>query len=198
MAFSSTSSTRKARRKEAREQKKAAKRAKNLKDSKKTSKKNNNNSEDKNGTAVADKKRKAAAAASAKPERSPGKKARRTNTPRDPYAGLPPEVAAAMREDDNEIADLERKLGLASGDNKNRLNNEYAKKECFGEDFGNFLDDLDLLVKRVISGTDDDNDAAAASDDGSHDDSGDSDDDEDSVSSVDTSESEQVEKTATE
>ena len=67
----------------------------------------------------------------------------------DPYAHLDPAMAAAMRRDDDEIADLERKLGMSQPKEKERLKREYAKLECYGDDFGDFLDDLDDLVRRV-------------------------------------------------
>jgi nucleolar MIF4G domain-containing protein 1 len=66
----------------------------------------------------------------------------------------------ALRRDDEEIAALERKLGLTNnkvaGDanqQKNRLYKEYAKLECYGDDFGEFLEDLDGMVDRVINGS---------------------------------------------
>lgn len=148
MSFSSTSATRKARRKEEREQKKQKNRAKHGG--------NNSNAESNNKAAVEEspKKRKA----DPKPQRSPGKKSKRSSTsntrtisaPRGDYANLPPEVAAAMRRDDDEIADLEAKLGLSEGA-RSRLNREYATKECFGEDFGAFLSGLDDLCKQILT-----------------------------------------------
>ena len=70
----------------------------------------------------------------------------------DPYAHLDPDVAAALRRDDEEIAELEAKLSLGSKKEKTRLNKEYAKLECYGDDFGDFLDDLDTIVNRVTDG----------------------------------------------
>ena len=68
----------------------------------------------------------------------------------DPYANLPSDVAAAMRRDDEEIAALEAKMGLSSSKDKSRLYREYAKLECYGDDFGTFLDDVDSMVMRVV------------------------------------------------
>jgi len=68
----------------------------------------------------------------------------------DPYSGLDPDVAAAMRNDDQEIAEMEAKLGLRGGSKqKQRLKREYAKLEGFGEDFGDFLESLDTLARRI-------------------------------------------------
>lgn len=198
MSFSSTSVARKARRREEREQKKQKKRAAH----------NNNNNNKKNTAAsVVDDNKKAAAevappqkrksSESNKPERSPGKKAKRSSSSntspaaavssytlqdhsRDPYSNLPPEVAAAMRRDDDEIADLEVKLGL-SQHGRDRLNSEYAKKECFGEDFGSFLSGLDDLCKQILTSPPQEYSE-----------------DEGSCSSEYTSESESIEKSATE
>lgn len=64
-----------------------------------------------------------------------------------PYESLDPVVAAAMRRDDKEIERLEKELGM----NKKRLNREYATEEGFGDDFGDFLDDVDAMVERVTS-----------------------------------------------
>jgi hypothetical protein len=191
MSFCVTSSARKARRKNEREQKKQNKRANKEKNSTKTSKNSSNNNEDPSKESS---KRKAVPP---NPERSLGKKARRSpsfHSSNDPYANLPPEVAAAMRRDDDEIADLEVKLGLSGGRNSNgksRLNEEYSKRECFGDDFGSFLDDLDGLVQRVIAPT-----TTTASNDNDSDSSS----DEDTSSSVteNTSDSDTVEKDAAE
>ena len=69
----------------------------------------------------------------------------------DPYIGLDPMTASALRNDDAEIKFLESKLGL-SGDSKAKmkLKKEYAKLEGFGDDFGDFLDDLDGIVGDVL------------------------------------------------
>ena len=205
MSFCVTSSARKARRKQEREQKKQKKQKGNPSQGKNKSKDeptttNNNNSD-------LSSKRKASPT---KSERSLGKKARRSpsfHISNDPYASLPPDVAAALRRDDDEIADLESKLGLSGGggrDGKSRLNQDYAKKECFGDDFGSFLDDLDGLIQRVIASptttttttTSTTTEAAAASDESSDD----SEDNEDAShgDTENTSDSENVEKYAAE
>jgi nucleolar MIF4G domain-containing protein 1 len=75
----------------------------------------------------------------------------------DPYAGLSPDVAAALRREDAEIADLEAKLGLKSSTTsekeKKRLNKEYAKLEGYGDDFGDFLQGLDNIGRGRGSGS---------------------------------------------
>jgi len=77
----------------------------------------------------------------------------------DPYANLPADVAEAMRRDDEEIAALEAKMGLnGSTKEKNRLYKEYAKEECYGDDFGDFLDSVDSMVMRVVRGGGEDDD----------------------------------------
>lgn len=60
-------------------------------------------------------------------------------------------TAALLRQEDEEIAALESKLGLADKKEKARLHREYAKLECYGDDFGDFLDDLDTMVQRISS-----------------------------------------------
>jgi nucleolar MIF4G domain-containing protein 1 len=87
---------------------------------------------------------------------SPSSKKRKSSASSLPYAHLDPDVAAAMRRDDQEIADLEAKLGRE----KSRLHREYAKLECYGDDFGEFLDRLDDLVERVVVQNDDSDDSA--------------------------------------
>ena len=60
---------------------------------------------------------------------------------------------SAIRRDEEEIAELEAKLGLKKNKkSKDKLNKEYAKLEGFGDDFGDFLDDLDDMVLRVQRG----------------------------------------------
>jgi nucleolar MIF4G domain-containing protein 1 len=74
----------------------------------------------------------------------------------DNYLNLGSDVAELMRKDDEEIAFLEEMLGTKK--EKKRLYREYAKMECYGEDFGEFLDDVDELVKRVVTKTSDSKD----------------------------------------
>ena len=164
MTFSSTASTRKARRKEERAAKKQNKRAKHSLVHKNPGSANNKNSPKRDTDAATT----AQKTAKQPPARSPGKKAQRTPSsllslppPRDIYAHLPSEVAAAMKRDDDEIKALEAKLGLGGNNNnkakpkkdshKNRLNSEYSKEEAFGENFGSFLDDLDDMVGRILA-----------------------------------------------
>ncbi|KAL3780943.1 hypothetical protein ACHAWO_003983 [Cyclotella atomus] len=71
------------------------------------------------------------------------------------YDNLDEETALAFRNDDAEIADLESKLGLSTDDKKSKkkLNKEFAKSfSGYGEDFGDFLDELDSLAYRVGMG----------------------------------------------
>merc|ERR1711971_1347190 len=64
-------------------------------------------------------------------------------------------TALAFRSDDAEIAALEEKLGLASSSkSKKKLNKEFASTFMgYGEDFGDFLDDLDQLGEKVGTGS---------------------------------------------
>jgi len=59
----------------------------------------------------------------------------------------------AIRRDDMEIAELEKKLGITGTSKKSKkklkLNEEYAKLEGYGDDFGDFLDDLDSMMTRL-------------------------------------------------
>ena len=68
----------------------------------------------------------------------------------DPYEGLDTGIVSALRSDDAEIEELERKLGLSNSKNKSKLKKEYAKLEGFGDDFGDFLDGLDGIVDKVL------------------------------------------------
>mmetsp|Transcript_16262 Transcript_16262/g.23220 ORF Transcript_16262/g.23220 Transcript_16262/m.23220 type:complete len:810 (-) Transcript_16262:258-2687(-) len=65
------------------------------------------------------------------------------------YRDFDEETAAALRADDEEIARLEKKLGIVSSNSKDRsldkLNREYAKLEGYGDDFGDFLVGLDSI-----------------------------------------------------
>ncbi|KAL7436794.1 hypothetical protein ACHAXH_005981 [Discostella pseudostelligera] len=106
----------------------------------------------------------------------------------DAYAHLDEDTALALRNDDAEIAALEEKLGL-SGSSKARkkLNKEFASTFMgYGEDFGDFLDELDLLSDKVgITRRGDENDSmqsdnsvnSANRDDESNSDDSDSEDD---------------------
>lgn len=72
----------------------------------------------------------------------------------DRYKHLDPSLAEAMKRDDDEIAELEKKLGFGNGSqkkksSKDKLNKEYSKLEGYGDDFGDFLDDLDDMVLRL-------------------------------------------------
>lgn len=80
---------------------------------------------------------------------SPHKKSSSQRKKHDPYAGMDPDLAAAMRRDDEEIAALQAKLGLRDKKQKDRLSKEYAKLEGYGDDFGEFLDDLEGMVRRI-------------------------------------------------
>ncbi|GKY95417.1 hypothetical protein MPSEU_000503200 [Mayamaea pseudoterrestris] len=82
----------------------------------------------------------------------------------DPYAHLDPATAAALRRDDEEIAYLERNLGMTNKKQKQRLGKEFAKLEGYGDDFGDFLDDLDGLVGRIARDTGSDCDDASDGD----------------------------------
>mmetsp|Transcript_556 Transcript_556/g.1138 ORF Transcript_556/g.1138 Transcript_556/m.1138 type:complete len:1039 (-) Transcript_556:148-3264(-) len=69
----------------------------------------------------------------------------------DAYKHLDEDTALALRNDDAEIAQLEEKLGLSTSSKaKKKLNKEFASSfQGYGEDFGDFLDDLDTLGERV-------------------------------------------------
>ena len=64
---------------------------------------------------------------------------------------LDEDTAAAVRADDEEIAFLEKNLGLHKGSSKDKkkLNKEYAKLEGYGDDFGDFLDGLDNILDNI-------------------------------------------------
>ena len=82
----------------------------------------------------------------------PKKKARKADKiPEDSasYESLDPDVADALRRDDEEIAALEKKLGLSKRKEKDKLYKEYSKLEGYGDDFGDFLDGLDGMMSRL-------------------------------------------------
>jgi len=191
MTFTSTASTRKARRKEERANKKQSKRAKH------SLKPHKDDTVRAAPVPAAEPPIKDAKAASVrKSVRSIGKKSKRTipfvSREKNIYASLPPEIQAAMKRDDDEIVMLEQKLGIISSTNRSNsnsdtrvamLNNEYSKKESFGEDFGSFLDEIDHMVERLLKPNTDVTEDCS---------------DEDSASSEDTiSESEKQEQHAT-
>ena len=84
-----------------------------------------------------------------------------------------------LHADDVEISYLESNLGIKRSSNKKSsssstkelLNREYSKNEGFGNDFGDFLMDLDNLVDRCVGNNDneDDDDDDSSSSDGSDD-----------------------------
>ncbi len=65
------------------------------------------------------------------------------------YENLDPDVADALRRDDEEIEALEKKLGLSKKKEKDKLYKEYSKLEGYGDDFGDFLDGLDGMMDRL-------------------------------------------------
>eukprot|EP00535_Pseudo-nitzschia_heimii_P004376 CAMPEP_0197189660 /NCGR_PEP_ID=MMETSP1423-20130617/20174_1 /TAXON_ID=476441 /ORGANISM="Pseudo-nitzschia heimii, Strain UNC1101" /LENGTH=986 /DNA_ID=CAMNT_0042641837 /DNA_START=10 /DNA_END=2970 /DNA_ORIENTATION=- len=67
------------------------------------------------------------------------------------YSNLDPTLVDALRRDDEEIAALEKKLGLSKQKEKDKLYKEYSKLEGYGDDFGDFLDDLDGMMARIQS-----------------------------------------------
>ncbi|KAL3943475.1 MAG: hypothetical protein SGBAC_002439 [Bacillariaceae sp.] len=85
-----------------------------------------------------------------------GKKGKRKEPEsNDRYGKFEPDIAAAMKRDDDEIEDLARKLGFKKKKDKKKLYTEYAKLEGFGDDFGDFLDGLDDVVERVTTSNED-------------------------------------------
>jgi len=70
----------------------------------------------------------------------------------DKYKDINPDLLAAMKNDDEEIAMLESKLGISSSKDKKKLKKEYAKLEGYGDDFGDFLDGLDGMMDNVLTG----------------------------------------------
>jgi nucleolar MIF4G domain-containing protein 1 len=91
---------------------------------------------------------------------------------KDKYAGLSSDLAETLKRDDEEIAELEAKLGLGKKNKKgkDKLNKEYSKLEGYGDDFGDFLDDLDDMVVRIANPGDGDNVAEESDESDSNDD----------------------------
>jgi nucleolar MIF4G domain-containing protein 1 len=97
---------------------------------------------------------------STKQNRSHKDKNNNNNEEYSAYQGLNPDIVAALRHDDEEIAFLESKLlsSSSSGGGRNKKNvtteeklrHEYAKQEGYGDDFIDFLDDLDTIVETVV------------------------------------------------
>jgi nucleolar MIF4G domain-containing protein 1 len=69
-------------------------------------------------------------------------------------------MAAALRQDDEEIQALEMKLGVSKQSkhttskntptNRSKLHKEYAKLEGYGQDFGEFLEPLDNVIDSIL------------------------------------------------
>jgi nucleolar MIF4G domain-containing protein 1 len=88
------------------------------------------------------------------PKRKKDRKPKKAKLSEDPYSSFDSSAAAAIRRDDDEIEDLERKLGMKKNKDKSKLHKEYAKLEGYGDDFGEFLDDLDGMMLRVTANED--------------------------------------------
>jgi nucleolar MIF4G domain-containing protein 1 len=82
---------------------------------------------------------------------------------------LNPALADAFRRDDEEISALEKKLGLSKRKEKDKLYKEYSKLEGYGDDFGDFLDDLDGMMARIQQPGSDNQSSNFHSDGGSED-----------------------------
>jgi nucleolar MIF4G domain-containing protein 1 len=94
-----------------------------------------------------------------KPEAKPKevKPQKKSRAKGDIYEMLDADTAAAIRKDDEEIAFLEKNLGLNKGSrDKKKLNKEYAKLEGYGDDFGDFLDGLDNMLDKISGDTGED------------------------------------------
>jgi nucleolar MIF4G domain-containing protein 1 len=70
------------------------------------------------------------------------------------YTNIDEETAIALRNDDAEILALEEKLGISSATNsskaRKKLRKEYASAfSGYGEDFADFLDELDTLGQKI-------------------------------------------------
>lgn len=79
------------------------------------------------------------------------RKPKKATESHDPCSNINPDIVAAIQRDDDEIRDLEKKLGLKKKKDKSKLHKEYAKLEGYGDDFGEFLDDLDGIMLRVTA-----------------------------------------------
>lgn len=85
-----------------------------------------------------------------KPKEKEAKPQKKSRAKGDIYEMLDADTAAAIRKDDEEIAFLEKNLGLNKGSrDKKKLNKEYAKLEGYGDDFGDFLDGLDNMLDKI-------------------------------------------------
>jgi len=95
-----------------------------------------------------------------KKEEKKSKQKKKDKGKNDVYDILDENTKAALRNDDEEIAMLEKNLGLRKGGGKDRkkLNKEYAKLEGYGDDFGDFLDGLDGILDNLAGGPDDSDD----------------------------------------
>ena len=92
-------------------------------------------------------------------EKNEIKKRAKKKEKQDLFDYLDEETAAAIKKDDEEIAFLEKNLGLAkSAKDKKKLHKEYAKLEGYGDDFGDFLDGLDGMLDKITGSGDSDND----------------------------------------
>ena len=118
----------------------------------------------------------------------------------DSYTNIDEETAIALRNDDAEISALEEKLGLSSATNsskaKKKLRKEYASAfSGYGEDFADFLDELDTLgqktgMRRGGGGGDKEALLSCDDDDDGNDDDGDDNSDDGSNNGSDFSDSE--------
>ena len=80
-----------------------------------------------------------------------------TVQPTHPESSITPERAAFLRSNelekanlDREIAQLERKLGIAANDRKRRRLNQVVEEEGFGKGFMQFVDGIEQKVKGLV------------------------------------------------